>query len=107
MRLLLAPVTVIDCIKDPPTVVLMVKLPTTTTTTSAELTLSSLLPRNWVVPWSMIDVTRKGSKVFAVASTALELTFIMSGVKVTMDFMLTLVGVARHSFRLSVVKLSC
>ena len=57
MRLFLKPVTVIDCVKDPLAVVLMVKLPTATATTSAELTLPSLLPRYWVVPLSF-GVTR-------------------------------------------------
>ena len=57
MGLFLIPVTVIDCVKDPLAVVLMVKLPTATATTSAELTLPSLLPRYWVVPW-LFSVTR-------------------------------------------------
>ena len=105
MRLFLKPVTVIDCVKDPLAVVLMVKLPTATATTSAELTLPSLLPRYWVVPWSF-GVTRRGGTKVVRISTVLKSAFIISGVKISVDFLLTLVDFSRFSIRLSVVKVS-
>lgn len=95
----------IDCVKDPPAVVLIVKLPTATATTSAELTLPSLLPRYWVVPWSF-GVTRRGGTKVVRISTVLKSAFIISGVKISVDFLLTLVDFSSFSIRLSVVKVS-
>ena len=94
----------IDWIKDSLAVALMVECCSTTTTTSAEPLLTSLLPWCWVVPRSIGEIIRS-SEVFRIM-TVLELSLIVSGFEISVEFLVTLVGFSRLSVRFSVVEVS-
>lgn len=97
-------ITVIYRLKHTLAVARRVECSTTTTTSSAEPVLTSLLPCCWVVPRS-VRRTIRWPKVVTIM-TASELTLLMTGFKISANVLVTLVGFCRHSFRLNVVEVS-
>lgn len=98
--LLLVPITVIDRIKDPFAVVMMIEVTVTTAATSAETKLTSMfLPVCLVVSRSIVGTESK-------FITTLEMAFIFVRIVISMTFMIAVVWLSRHSIRLYEIKVS-